>query len=265
MKQLHKLLTLLVTILPALIVLLLPQAPDHIEMLLAGILIIFSILLLYLCKKAVSPLWQKLGVYYQNGMIIALIALIICIFFPVGGLLCEPLYMAPSSENAQAIFVMASGATDAKDPNLSGYQRVLHGITLLKENRAPLLIISTGFSNDNGFAEAAWVASLTQLCAVPPEKMIIFKSERIRTSKSEADYAAEQLNRLNVNRILLVTNASHLYRGKLVFEKLGIEVLPAPCNSAEGIYHSMGHNLRSFDASVHEWLGLLYYRLRNYY
>lgn len=261
----NNLIKFLFAIFPISFLLLLPQASDHLEQIFAGGLLLISLLMYLAATKSASRLLRMAGTSYLFGMQLAFLVLIVCIFFPVGGFLAEPLYIAPTAENAQAILVMASGATESFTPNLSGYQRVLHGIKLLKENRAPLLLLSTGYSNDTGFAEAHWVASMTRLCEVPPEKVRILKSERIRTSKTEADYAVEQLRKMGLDTILLVTNTSHLYRGTLVFENLGINVLPAPCNSATGLYHDMGHNLKAFDATIHEWLGLVYYRLRNFY
>lgn len=261
----NHLIKIFVFFLSSFFLLLLPQAKDNLEKILAAGFVVFSILVFFLSKKLQQQPLAQICRSYLTGMHLALLLLTICIFFPVGGFLAQPLYLQHSDENAEAILVLASGANLANTPNLSGYQRVLHGIKLLKENRAPLLMISTGFSADNGFAESAWVASLTSLCEVQPEKMQILVSERIKTSKTEADYATERLNELGIKKVLLVTSGSHLYRCKLVFENLGIQVLPAPCHSAKGLYYSMGHDLRSFDATVHEWLGLIYYRLRKFF
>ncbi len=261
MKLLIKITTLFF---PALAIFLLPQLRNDLDQYFAVALIILSLSAVMSYYRSAEGTLKNLAKTYLLGTCLAYAMLMLCIFFPVGGFIAQPLHIEHSDENAEAILVMASGATLAKDPGLSGYQRVLHGIELLKKNRAPLLLVSTGFSDETGFAEANWVASLTHLCQVEPEHLQIFRSERIRTSKTEADYAIERLGQLGIKRILLVTSGSHLLRGKKVFEKLGIQVLPAPCHSSAGLYYSMGHYLRSLDATLHEWIGLIYYRLRNF-
>jgi uncharacterized SAM-binding protein YcdF (DUF218 family) len=255
---------IIVTLFPALVILLLPQLRNDLDQYVAVAMILLTLATAQIFCRSSDEKWRHLARQYLLGTGLAYALLMLCIFFPVGGFIAQPLHLEHSQENAEAILVMASGATLAKDPGLSGFQRVLHGIELLKQNRAPLLLVSTGFSEETGFAEAEWVASLTHLCQVEPERLMIFRSERIRTSKTEADYAIERLGQLGIKRILLVTSGTHLFRGKKVFEKLGIQVLPAPCHSSAGLYYSMGHYLRSLDATLHEWIGLVYYRLRNF-
>ncbi len=245
--------------------LLLPQVREEWHPAFAITFIVGSIFAIIFSTKPASKEGLPLSLRYLHGLALASLLLAFCIFLPVGGFLAQPLYLEPSQENAPAILVLASGADKSGNPNLSGYQRVLHGISLLKQERAPLLLVSTGFGRINGHAEAAWVASLTQLCGLNSNNCKILVDERIRTSKSEADYAAEILGQLGIKKILLVTSGSHLLRCRLVFVKNGIEVLPAPCHTPEALYHSMGHNLRSLNSTLHEWLGLIYYRLKNYF
>ena len=246
-------------------VFLLPQARKEIQAFLAIIFLIFSALTILWPKMESGSNLKDFKKHYFFGIFISFSLLLTCIFLPIGGFIAQPLFLEPSQENAQAILVLASGATEAGDPGLSGYQRVLHGIKLLKEKRAPLLVISTGYQRGYGLTESRWVASLTSLCELEPGSFQILADERIKTSKTEADFAFEKLKERGIDRILLVTNASHLYRAGLVYKKLGLEVLPEPCNSPDGLYYSMGHYLRAFDSALHEWIGLVYYRLRNFY
>ncbi|MFZ5952047.1 MAG: YdcF family protein [Candidatus Rifleibacteriota bacterium] len=248
---------------PAVFLILIPQAPDKLEDILAIAFISASILMLAGCRSSSDKI-RAAACCFRNGLTIALFFMIICAFFPIGGYIAEPLYLEHSKENADAIFVMASGATKAADPGLSCYQRVLHGIELFKAGRAPRLIVSTGFNPRNNQAESLWVASITSLCSIPSEQLDILVNPRITTSKTEADFALEHFNQHKIRRILLVTSGSHVFRSKKVFEKIGIEVLPAPCHSIKSLYHSMGHNLISFNSALHEWIGLIYYRLRNF-
>ncbi len=253
----------IILIFPAVFLLLIPQAPDELEDILAIAFISVSLLILAGCRSSSEKLRWAAN-HFRNSLAIALFSMVIFAFYPIGGFLAEPLYLEHSKENADAIFVMASGATEAGDPGLSCYQRVLHGIELFKAGRAPRLVVSTGFNPRNNQAESRWVASITSLCSIPPEHLDILVNPRITTSKTEADFALEHFNQHKIRRILLVTSGSHVFRSKKVFEKIGIEVLPAPCHSVKSLYHSMGHELVSFNSALHEWIGLVYYRLRNF-
>ncbi len=105
---------------------------------------------------------------FIRGMILLGIVMSVCTFLPVGGTMSFPLLLEHSPNNAQAVFVLASGATPARTPGFSGLQRVTHGIKLLKEGRADKIYISTGYSPVTQHAEAEWVTNLVSLFDLPP-------------------------------------------------------------------------------------------------
>jgi uncharacterized SAM-binding protein YcdF (DUF218 family) len=250
--------------LPLLLVLAIPQTSLSTRHYWAVAFITFSALILYLANLKKFFFLKSFSKVFAHGLILTTLFIVFASHFPVGGFIIQPLRLEHSSEDADVIVVLASGATIAGDPSLSGYQRSLHGIELLKDNRAKTLLISTGHSLRRGFAEAGWVASLTEIIDAPKHRIRILKSKRITTTYTEAQYVAEELQKMNATKILLVTGGYHIFRSKKVYEKLGFEVFPAPSHTKNGIYYSTGHYLRSLDASIHEWVGLIYYRLRNF-
>ncbi len=253
-----------VFIMPTTIILAIGQTKFHARAIWSLLFVLFSLVIINLPRLWAKQAKKLPTKQYTQGLLFAAFFLVCASRLPLGGLLAQPLLLEHSQENADAIVVLASGATLAGDAALSGYQRNLHGIRLLRNNRAPLLFISTGFSNSYGFAESSWVASLTAMVDAPKQSIRILKSKEITTTKTEADYIARKLKQINARRILLVTGGYHIYRASLVYQKLGFEVLPAPCHSSKGLYYSMGHYLRALDATVHEWVGLVYYKLRNF-
>jgi uncharacterized SAM-binding protein YcdF (DUF218 family) len=66
---------------------------------------------------------------------------------------------------------------------------------------------------------------------------------------------------------LLVTSASHMPRAVACFRAKGWDVVPYPTDFRRGT-HPLGFdllgNLEDLDLALHEWLGLVYYRLRGY-
>ncbi|GAB4281177.1 MAG: hypothetical protein Kow0029_26180 [Candidatus Rifleibacteriota bacterium] len=222
-----------------------------------------SLLVLYFHIKG-GEKTRKLSEYVIYGIVLSAMFMVTISFFPIGGYLSQPLMLEHSDKNADAILVLASGVTLAGDPNLCGFHRVLHGIKLLKEGRAPALYISAGCQPQNGHLEADWIASLTALMQIPAGKLKILESNRITTTATEAAYATEILKKNGCKSILLVTSGPHIYRSVLVYKKFGLEVLPAPSHSREGVKYSMGYYARSFNAAVHEWIGLIVYKIRGY-
>lgn len=98
-----------------------------------------------------------------------------------------------------------------------------------------------------------------------PKEAIIAEAQGIATH--ERARAIKQLLGSD-RRILLLDSAMHLPRSAAAFEKVGFTVTPIPCDyemSTESWDFSdfvpQGHNLDSSSSAVHEYLGLLAYRL----
>ena len=225
------------------------------------IYILFSIYYCFTPKSNLPSILKKYRNSFKIGSTIAFAFLMIIIAFPIGGYMTIPLVVPHSTESADAVLVLASGATLAGEPGHSTYQRVIHGAKLLKSGQAKHLFISTGYSEINGFKEYYAVASLTQMLDIPKDKITIFKSEEIITTATEALYAKKQFDARGINKILLTTSNAHIYRSCRTFEKLGLKVLPAPChNKLTTVYAD--DNLSMFRAAMHEWIGLCWYYIR---
>jgi len=199
---------------------------------------------------------------FKSGMLLLGMVVLICSAFPVGGYLAEPLIMPHSDQNADAIVVLASGATMAGEPGYSGFQRVTHGLRLLQENRAPMLLISTGYASYLGHAEAAWVASFTSMFAVDHSKIKILVSKDIVTTATEAEYLEKMFAAAGLKKILLVTSNGHIFRSVHTFARKGFEVLPAPVHTRESVLYASESYLTSLHAAIHEWIGIIYYAIR---
>lgn len=197
----------------------------------------------------------------KNGFILAFGLVLLISYLPIGGWLAQPLSLTQSNENADAIVVLASGATLSGSPGLSGYYRVMHGLELFREKRAKRLIISTGNSPLTGFSESKWVASLTQVVSHPSKGLEIVVDPEIKTSFTEARVISKILKEHNCKKILLVTSGSHIFRASLCYKKLGLKVFPAPTFVGKNIYYERESYFSSYNAVIHEWVGLLYYKI----
>lgn len=167
-------------------------------------------------------------------------------------------------QSAQAIVLLGGGLRDSKEifaklaTNQVAVERVRYAAFLQKETKLPLLI--TG-SSPNGTSEAAVMArELAMFFQVPTQWL----EEKAKTTKENALFSHEILNKEGINKIILVTNQWHMQRAKLLFERAGFEVLPASVGAGitpatyglnymyfmpqSGALHSNMHALK-------EWLG----------
>ena len=198
--------------------------------------------------------------YFIKGNLIVFCLTLIITSYPIGGYMTVPLILPHSTENADAVLVLASGATPTGDPNLATYQRVIHGAKLVKSGQAKHLYISTGFSEYFGFMEYEAVQKLTSMLDIPQDKITIFKSEEIITTATEAEYAKKFFDSIGINKILLTTSNAHIYRSCLTFKKIGFTVLAAPCHTKESTVYA-NNNYSMFRSAMHEWIGLVWYFL----
>lgn len=158
--------------------------------------------------------------------------------------------------------------------------RILYAATLYHDDRAPLIIASGGRIGWHGEEppESEDMATLLDRLDVP-QSAIIEEPRSINTYQN-ALYTKTILDEKGLNRILLVTSAFHMPRSVAIFEKLGIEVIPAPTDfyitdgSVTGTQRTLVGNildlvpetgrLASTTAAIKEYIGILVYRLRGW-
>lgn len=100
-----------------------------------------------------------------------------------------------------------------------------------------------------------------------PDDNVIDESESRSTGENAADTTA-LLKERHLQRILLVTDAAHMPRAVRAFQKLGLDVIPAPCNfraRSEGdLYRKFlpeAHAVSASTDALHEWIGIAWYML----
>jgi uncharacterized SAM-binding protein YcdF (DUF218 family) len=100
-----------------------------------------------------------------------------------------------------------------------------------------------------------------------PENMI-WTEEASTSTYENARFGAEILRRHGVGRVVLVVDARSMPRAAAVLEKQGIRVAPAPSRFREweGLRELLPgwEAIRGNEDTLHETLGLLWYRLRGW-
>jgi uncharacterized SAM-binding protein YcdF (DUF218 family) len=183
----------------------------------------------------------------------------------------NPPLLSAKDAGAQAIVALGVGRISAAPeygsediPSSAALQRIHYAAKLQRETGLPLLV--TGGQPDGATeSEAAIMAHVLRDDFSVPVKWIEGASNN---TAENAQFSYRQLNAASVHRILLVTDAMHMQRAKLVFEQMGLEVIPAPTifmttmrsTSADFLPHA--HWLQKSSYAMHEWLGLVWYGLR---
>lgn len=178
-------------------------------------------------------------------------------------------YRAPNFANAQAIVVLGAGvyhdAPEYEGDTVGAYalERLRYAARLHRMTGLPVL--ASGGSPEGGTAEslAMWDA-LRKDFGVETRWVEITS----RNTLENARHSRAILQPYGIDRILLVTHAWHMRRAQSVFEQAGFHVIPAPTAfitrqpwsaldflpSAQGLMQSR--------LALHEWLGIVWYRLR---
>jgi uncharacterized SAM-binding protein YcdF (DUF218 family) len=195
-------------------------------------------------------------------------------YFPAAWLLLLPLESwydrnPIPHESAQALVVLSGGAyTPVTDrpytsPQTQTYERSRHTAWLYK-NWKPLPVLACGggpYGEPLSFA----MRQVLEAEGVPADK--IWLETRSGSTYENAVYGCEILRRHGISKIILVDEARFLPRAVACFRKQGITVVPAAFNFTH-LYWEADDFLPGSRAiqmngeTIHEYIGLLWYRLR---
>jgi uncharacterized SAM-binding protein YcdF (DUF218 family) len=239
-------------------------------------------LLLLIMGLLIANLWRKRR--ERRGRLlpltIAFAALLLttipAVIYPALGSLewrFPPLLRRP--DGAEAIVVLGGGMVpaDAIRPRAELTEatvfRCLHAAEIYHQGK-PCPVIVTGGTVDPSSSvppNAPYMRDLLVHLGVSPADVVI--EDRARTTYENAVETRRILERLQVRKILLVTEAIHMFRSLQCFREQGIEVVPAACHyRATEFRYKLGDFLPSPGAAgnggavIHEWLGMVWYWLK---
>ncbi|MDJ0704092.1 MAG: YdcF family protein [Leptolyngbyaceae cyanobacterium MO_188.B28] len=187
--------------------------------------------------------------------------------------------------SAQAIVVLGGGILPADPPRpwvemTDAGDRVLYGSRLYLAGKAPLLILSGGRITwrEGGASESADMAEIAESMGAPPEAIV--QDPTSLNTYQNAVNVKQILQERGLNQIILVTSALHMPRSLLIFEKQGIEVIPAATDFSVSEKNLKAiastpqaralnlipdaRNLNQVSKVMKEYIGLGVYRLRGW-
>ncbi|MGO9113057.1 MAG: YdcF family protein [Thermoguttaceae bacterium] len=146
--------------------------------------------------------------------------------------------------------------------------RCLHAAQLYKARRCPILV--TGGKVDPSTPGPTLARAMHDFLlghGVKEEDLLM--EERSRTTYENAVLSGDILAQKGINKIVLVTSASHMRRGERCFRALGFQVVPSACDyrttsfdwSLSDILLPSPHSAAAVELATHEWLGVAWYWL----
>ncbi len=190
-------------------------------------------------------------------------------------------------EAADAIVLLGGGTDPAAPPramveiNGAG-DRILYAAKLYKDGKAPIILASGGnitWLSDRPSTPASEMAEILEFIGIPSRA--IWLQPDSQNTYEDALYSAKMLKDKGITRVILVTSALHMPRSVALFEKQGIQVIPAPAdftitedswqqltsdNLAGQLIALLPNtsNLGLTSNALKEYLGWLAYRLRGW-
>lgn len=213
---------------------------ELVKLITAMILPPFNIILLWLLALILFSLGHKYFAYF-----FALLGILILYIFSIpytsqklGDSLVETEpFTVEKYKNAQAIVVLGGGLRDSQELfgklAITGIplERMRYAAYLHKETNLPILV--TG-SSPNGTSEATVMADEFKMFFNIETKWL---ENKAKTTKENAIFSREILEKENIHKIILVTNQWHMKRAEMLFSQQGFEVMPASVGSGDTPEH----------------------------
>ena len=214
---------------------------------------------------------------------IALALLLLMVFgtYPLPDIMVrylESRYPLPSQLPQVDAVVVLTGMLDLKASTLDnlefydGVERILTGMQLVRNRYGQKLIIAGGSGDlyNQTVSEARLLKAFAINFGLPEEQILIDPSSR--NTHENAINTKLLMEKHNIASIFLVTTASHLPRAMGCFKKLGIHPIPygvdyhsppSPEYRLSSFIPDVGA-LRKTSFVIHEYIGLLAYKLAGY-
>jgi uncharacterized SAM-binding protein YcdF (DUF218 family) len=211
---------------------------------------------------------------------LALVGLYLFSIAPIADLLLLPLELPFEQQTAPEAFdaiVVLSGMVDLQRSHAgrielnSSSDRIIAGILLAKDYPDALLILSGGSGNlfDQSNSEANLMKSLALRFGISEARIRV--DLHSRNTYENAVASKTILATANISSFVLVTSASHMKRALGCFRKVALNPIPYAVDFRNhlgqyGLFSFLPQagSLRESTAAIHEYVGIITYKLRGY-
>ena len=193
---------------------------------------------------------------------LALSLVVVIAYTPLTLYMLKPLTVHEEIKNADLILVLGGGIDKGRYLTLVSSHRLVKGAQLYFEGRANKILVSGGIPGKVNVPEAAVMAQDARRLKIPAGDILLEnKSQNTHAQAVEVKKIADSLQ---LKSILLVTSFSHMKRSLMTFENLGFKIYPAPADPYERYTDDPMGRLCLFPKLVHEYGGMVYYKIRGW-
>jgi uncharacterized SAM-binding protein YcdF (DUF218 family)/lysophospholipase L1-like esterase len=191
-----------------------------------------------------------------TALVLVYVARVVINKTSVADSLVAPMLLSDTAGTADAIVIMGAGVVGDCAPNQTGVWRVIYGVRMWRERRAPVVVFTGGSGKPCPVAMA--MANFAREIGLPDASIQLETTSQ--TTKENAERSAPILQRLNARRVLVVTDKLHMRRSAGVFTTLGFTV------QRMSVPMYLGHedNVAILFAAARETAALTYYRMRGW-
>ncbi|MDF2686501.1 MAG: hypothetical protein K0S55_1683 [Clostridia bacterium] len=165
------------------------------------------------------------------------------------------------NDNVSVDYVLVLGAGLSGDkPSLMLQTRLDKAFEYLSENSEAIVILCGGQAEDEVIPEAE--AMFNYLISRGANAESLLKETRSSDTDTNISYAAEIIKKAeNIEVIdgidvLIVSNEFHLYRSKLIAEKMGFNAYGLAAPTPDRLFMRFTYHLREFVSVMFAWLGI---------
>ena len=164
------------------------------------------------------------------------------------------------ARRADVIVVLGARVWPSGRPSDALTRRTLHAVKLYREGLAATIVCSGGLGTHPP-TEAQAAARLAMDQGVPSEDIVL--EEKGHSTEESAFFASDIMRAQGWQKAIVVSDAYHLWRAKLLFGKAGIEAYPSPAHDERYplsrrvyLYHLGREVVAVAWYYVKSWLGL---------
>lgn len=193
---------------------------------------------------------------------LAFITVLAIAWTPLTDHMIKSLAVKEDIRKSDVIVVLAGGIDEGRYLSLVSSHRLLRGAQLYFEGKAKKILLSGGDPKKMGVAEATVMAQEARRLNIPGADIIVEKgSDRTHEQAVEIKKIGKSQRWKSV---LLVTSYSHMKRSLMAFEHAGFKVYPAPADPYEKYTNDPLGRLRLFKMLLHEYGGIIYYKIKGW-
>jgi uncharacterized SAM-binding protein YcdF (DUF218 family) len=180
-------------------------------------------------------------------------------------------------DDAEAIVVLGGGVHPADatrlraEMNSETLGRCLNAAAVYRQGKPCPVIVSGGSTDTASSAPpiALLMRDFLRDHGVTAADLIV--EDRSRTTHENAVECRKLLEERRIRKVILVTDATHMFRAMRSFRKQGIDAVPSACAHRAtqfewGVFDFLPspNAVQNHERTMHEWLGITFYWLRGY-